>query len=159
MQITKFFMWLCITFTLTGCGAEPSRIQARALPRGAQNDVAEPGDALEALETSEDTRAQIIADAVLRLPNVAAATAVITGSTAIVGISVAGDLEDARLIALKHDAELAAMAADSSVTHVAVSAAFDSFRRIIDMPGSAHAGPELPPADENELLMRIVPTV
>jgi len=155
-----FVYLLCIS-AFTGCASGQNALQAHIPPTAqaattpAVTPLPAPGEALEEIIKGEETRAEKIAAAVAKLPEIAEAAVVITGETAIVGIIPLEEAAAEKLIALKNSVEKAAMAVDKTITHTSVTVSEELFGRIVTMPESARRGTPKP-VPSNEIDMRVI---
>jgi|GEM_PF-5018524 len=80
-----------------------------------------------------EQRARVIGDCLAAMDEISDCVVYISGKTAIVGITLAEDLERKELIALKKRAIAAAKAIDSQTNHVAVSTSANIYKKIDDL--------------------------
>lgn len=104
-------------------------------------------------------RAQRITDIIAAFEEVESATAVITGNTAIVGLTLISELGDSDLIELKRRAEAETKRIDKLIDHVAVTTAPGLVKRISEMNGGKTTAEqrELDENIDNELIQNPVP--
>ncbi len=107
------------------------------------------------------TRAKRIADRVTEIEGVKTAQTVITGNTAIVGLTLDKELTDEPLIELKRLVEKNVRKLDNSIDHVSITTAPDLVRRITDLAagGISDNRKNLENYRDDDILFRVAPTL
>ncbi|MDR2903882.1 MAG: YhcN/YlaJ family sporulation lipoprotein [Clostridiales bacterium] len=144
-------------FLIGGCAAQSD-------PSSLQNNAARAArpSASDQQTLSAETRAKRIADAIERMADIKEAYAVVTGNTAIVGINLNGESDDARVIEVKTLVDRTVKSVDQEITHVAVTASPELVDRIIKMVGGEQTPQEETDLDQfrdDELFFRVAPTI
>lgn len=162
----KIIFTVFAVLILTGCKSSslPNKaaLQTRANTVGEAippptNDVAE----FEAGGKTTEERAQAIAALVTDMSEIERASVVITGKNAIVGIEIAGELDDRKLIKLKTQVEKEIRKMDPDISHVAVTASADLVQRITNITDSVTVDDKPPVTDEHmqEVIRKLTPPV
>lgn len=175
MKIRACFI-IFIIAALSGCAKNTKSIQNRAalnrkngtviINRGkektytGQNEIKKQD---KRHEIAED-RAETIANEINRNPQIKKAAVVVTGNTAIVGITLNEDLSDGKLIELKRQVEKTVKKIDLEIDHVAVSSAPDLYSKIFN--ASSKSDKEKEELRKNEsiqkkenILFQLIPTI
>jgi len=108
-----------------------------------------------------ETRAENIATTINNIKGIKKAAVVVSGSKAIVGLTLEQELNDKDLIKLKHQVDSTAKKIDSNITRTAVSTAPDLFERMLDLSGGNDEIEKeaLQTQEENDTLFRLIPTI
>jgi len=108
-----------------------------------------------------ETRAETIANGINNIDGVKKAAVVVSGSYAIVGITLERKINDGELIQLKYHIDKTVKQIDSNITLTRVSTAPDMFERTLDLSnGNDEKEKEcLQSQAENDTLFRLIPCV
>ena len=121
-RVMFFSMILVGIIALMGCGSTDKL----------RNDVMQVRNA-QPNKTTTAHRAQIIADHLLKMDEIEDCAVHISGRTAVIGVSLAADLEKRELIALKKKIIAEAKAVDPQTTHAAVSTSAGLYKKLDDL--------------------------
>lgn len=86
--------------------------------------------AVEAIKKTPESRAKIIADYLLKIDEIEDCAVHVSGRTAVIGISLATDLERRELVALKRKIAAEAKNADPQTTHATVSTSASIYKKL-----------------------------
>ena len=108
-----------------------------------------------------EVRAENIATSINEIDGIKKAAVVVTGSKAIIGLTLEHELNDNELIKLKYEVDATAKQTDLSIKRTAVSTAPDLFERALDLSnGDDEKEKEcLKKYKDNEALFRLIPTI
>jgi len=111
--------------------------------------------------TCAEARAENIANTVNKINGVKKAAIVVSGSKAIVGLTLERELNDKDLIKLKHRIDKTIKQTDEAITRTAISTAPDLFERTLDLSGGNDEKEKacLQTQKENEMFFRLIPCV
>lgn len=169
-KIKNFSMLLLILFIFSaislGCTsaarkptpARPTKVTPRAVtPRTTPT---RPAPTPPRATNTQAARANRIAAAVAKLPNVNRATVVITGNTALVGIDMKGHVEKAGITKVKKEVEKTVKSTDKAIKNVSVTADPDLYNRINSIAAEIARGKPVSgfAREISEILRRITPS-
>lgn len=172
----KFYISVFIVIMLSGCAKNAKALQNRAatdekngtviMNNGKEKTYTEKNEITEQdnrRETAED-RAAAIANEINKNPQIEKAAVVVTGNTAIVGLTLKEELPDGKLVELKKLVEKTVKKADAEIEHVAVSSAPDLYGEILDASGNDDKEKEELKESEGvkqseDVLFRLIPTI
>ncbi|WP_026485518.1 YhcN/YlaJ family sporulation lipoprotein [Caldanaerobius polysaccharolyticus] len=109
---------------------------------------------------SQTARANRIAAAVAKLPDVNRATVVISGNTALVGIDMKGNVEKTKEAKVKKSVEKTVRSTDKAINNVSVTADPDLYNRINSIAADVARGKPISgfAREISEILKRITPS-
>ena len=111
-----------------------------------------------------EMRAELLAEKIEEMDAIDKAYVVVTGNTAIVGIDLEQEMNDAKLIELKRVIERRVVAADQGIKHAVVTASKDLVEKILKMVGeNEHKAEnevnELAPFGNDNTFFKVAPMI
>lgn len=172
----KFYILCLVVIMFSGCTKDAKTLQNKAaidekkgiviINNGKEKTYTEQNEITQQdnrHELAED-RATVIANEINKNTQIKKSAVVVTGNTAIVGLTLNEELTDGKLVELKRLIEKTVKKIDLEIDHVAVSSAPDLYGKILDASGNTDKEREELKEDEGvkeneDVLFRLIPTI
>ncbi len=155
------YITFCLALCLAGCAAgKGSSVQNKVQNRG--NAIISPGATnhykrpapyqnsnlidstaeFDQQSTATERRSQLIAQEAAKVKGVDKVSVVLNNNSALIGVEIRGNIDDAALVKMKKDVEDAVRQADKTLERVAVTASMELTERITKIADFVHENPD-----------------